>query len=268
MKFSEEQLHRYARHIILPNVGGRGQHRLLASRVAVVGAGGLGSPALLYLAAAGVGTIEILDDDVVDLSNLQRQVIHAQDRIGMAKTASARAAMNAINPEVSVIEHRVRLLEDNALGLLMDADLVLDGSDNFATRYLVNDACHFLKKPLVSGAMFQFEGQVAVFPHDGVGPCYRCLFPEPPPPGAVPSCQEAGIFGALCGVVGSIQAVEAIKVLLSIGETLAGRLLLFDALSADFRTLSIRRNEDCALCGNAPSIRELKAISGTPPCER
>lgn len=257
--FTELQLERYARHIVLPKVGGKGQRRLLASRVFVVGAGGLGSPILMYLASAGVGTIEVIDDDLVDLSNLQRQIVHATPRVGTPKVESAARAIAEINPDVRVITHRERLTRHNALALFAHADLILDGSDNFPTRFLVNDAAWMLRKPLVSGAMFRFEGQVTVFPNDGGAdsPCYRCVFPEPPPPGLVPTCQEAGIFGSIPGVIGSIQATEAIKILLGLGEPLAARLLLFDALEMRFREVRLHRDPACALNGDAPTITEL-----------
>lgn len=264
--FSDDQLHRYARHIILPQVGGRGQRRLLESRVAVVGAGGLGSPALMYLAAAGVGTLDVIDADRVDLSNLQRQVLHTTDRVGAFKTTSATTAIAALNPDVRVVEHCVWLTADNALDVLANADVILDGSDNFPTRYLVNDAAFFLKKPLVNGAMFRFEGQVTVFPNDGAAesPCYRCLFPEPPPRDLVPSCQEAGILGCVPGVIGSMMACEAIKLLLGIGEPLKGRLLVFDALTMRTREVKLRRNTRCVLNGDAPTQRRLLDDYGAP----
>ncbi|MCC6546808.1 molybdopterin-synthase adenylyltransferase MoeB [Candidatus Sumerlaeota bacterium] len=257
--FSDDQLERYARHIILPQIGGKGQRRLLDSRVFVVGAGGLGSPILLYLAAAGVGTIDVIDSDRVDLSNLQRQIIHDTARIGQPKVESARAAIGALNPDVKLNVLRERLTRDNALSLMRDAQVVLDGSDNFATRYLVNDACWFLKKPLVSGAMLRFEGQVTVFPMDGGAdsPCYRCLFPEPPPADLIPTCQEAGVLGVLPGVIGSLQATEAVKLLLGIGNSLVGRLLVYDALDMTFRTIKLHRDKHCALNGDAPTQNEL-----------
>lgn len=258
-RFSDDQLHRYARHIILPQVGGKGQSRLLESRVFVVGAGGLGSPVILYLAAAGVGTIEVVDGDRVDLSNLQRQVLHTTPRVGAKKIESARAAVAELNPDVKLIGHDTWLNKENILGLLANADVVVEGSDNFATRFLVNDACHMLGKPLVSGAMFRFEGQVSVFPHDRKpdSPCYRCLFPEPPPPGLVPTCQEAGIFGSVAGVVGSLQATEVLKLLLGIGQSLAGRLVICDLLATTFREIRLHRDPECALCGDHPTIMEL-----------
>lgn len=264
--FRDDQLHRYARHIILPQVGGRGQRRLLDARVAVVGAGGLGSPALMYLAAAGVGTLDVIDADRVDLSNLQRQVIHTTERVGALKTASAAAAIAALNPDVRVVEHAAWLTPANALDLLANADVILDGSDNFPTRYLVNDAAFALRKPLVNGAMFRFEGQVTVFPNDGGAdsPCYRCLFPDPPPPDLVPSCQEAGILGCVPGVLGSMMACEAIKLLLGIGEPLRGRLLVFDALAMRTREVKLRRNPRCVLNGDAPSQHGLLSDYGAP----
>ncbi|HLC18168.1 MAG TPA: molybdopterin-synthase adenylyltransferase MoeB, partial [Thermodesulfobacteriota bacterium] len=230
MDFSEEQIERYSRHIILPEVGGRGQARLLKSRVFVLGAGGLGSPSLLYLAAAGVGTIGIADGDCVDLSNLQRQIIHSTEDVGTPKVESAKKTIEGLNPDVKVVPFHARLTVENIRDVIRDYDVVLDGSDNFPTRYLMNDAAFFERKTLVSGSMFRFDGQVSVFkPHDGQ-PCYRCLYPEPPPKGMVPSCQEAGVLGALAGVIGVLQAVEAVKEVLGIGETLAGNLLIFDAL--------------------------------------
>jgi adenylyltransferase/sulfurtransferase len=261
--FSGDQLERYARHIILPQVGGKGQRRLLESHVVVVGAGGLGSPVLLYLAAAGVGTITVVDPDRVDASNLQRQVIHATSRLGFPKVHSAMEAISDLNPDVEVIALNEWLDADNIRGVFEHADVIVEGSDNFPTRYLVNDAAHLMRKPLVSGAMFRFEGQVTVFPNDGgpASPCYRCLFPEPPPRDAVPTCQEAGILGCVPGVIGSIQATEVVKLLLGIGETLAGRLLVYDALLMTFRSVKVRRNPECPLCGEEPSIRGIVPIS-------
>lgn len=267
-KFRNDQIERYARHIILPQVGGRGQRRLLDSKVFVAGAGGLGSPIILYLAAAGVGTIIVADDDEVSLSNLQRQVLHTTTRIGEAKTASAARTVAELNPDVHLIAHKTRLDAGNVRELISGADVVLDGTDNFPTRYLLNDACHMERKPLVSGAIFQFEGQVAVFRHDGGenSPCYRCLFSEPPPPGAVPSCQEAGVFGAIAGIVGTIQATEALKLILDIGEALSGRLLMIDALAMKFREIRVRRDAACALCGASPTIRELVMLEDPQTC--
>ncbi|MBM3487894.1 MAG: molybdopterin-synthase adenylyltransferase MoeB [Alphaproteobacteria bacterium] len=256
MEFSDAQLQRYARHIILPEVGGVGQEKLLAGRVLVVGAGGLGAPLLLYLAAAGVGTLGVVDDDVVELSNLQRQVIHATERIGVAKVESARTALAAVNPEVRVRTHRMRLDASNVRALLADYDIIADGSDNFETRFLLNDACHFARKTLVSAAILRFEGQVATFKshlgHDF--PCYRCLFREPPPPGLVPTCSEGGVFGALAGAVGSLQAIEVLKEIMGIGETLAGGLVVYDALTQTFRKMKLRRDPSCPLCGDRPTI--------------
>jgi len=257
--FTEEQIERYSRHIILPEVGAEGQSKLLESKVFMIGAGGLGSPVAYYLAAAGVGTIGIADADVVDSSNLQRQIIHNQDRIGMPKVESARETMQALNPDVKVNTYNYFITEDNVREIIRDYDLIIDGCDNFPTRFLVNDACYFEKKPLISGAMFRFEGQVATFkPHQGKdAPCYRCLYPEPPPAGLVPSCSEAGILGALAGAVGTIQAVEAIKELLGIGESLAGRLMVFDALRMEWKKLKLHKDPACPLCGENPTITEL-----------
>jgi len=257
--FTEEQIERYSRHIILPEVGAEGQSKLLNAKVFMIGAGGLGSPVAYYLAAAGVGTIGIADADVVDSSNLQRQIIHNQDRIGMPKVESARETMQALNPDVKVNTYNYFITEDNVREIIRDYDLIIDGCDNFPTRFLVNDACYFEKKPLISGAMFRFEGQVATFkPHQEKGaPCYRCLYPEPPPAGLVPSCSEAGILGALAGAVGTIQAVEAIKELLGIGDSLAGKLMVFDALRMEWKKLKLHKDPACPLCGENPTITEL-----------
>jgi thiazole biosynthesis adenylyltransferase ThiF len=258
-KFTEEQIKRYARHIILPEVGGKGQEKLLNSKVLVIGAGGLGSPAILYLAAAGVGTIGIVDFDVVDLSNLQRQIIHNTERVGTPKVESARKTVEMLNPDVKVITYNTRISKENIMDIIKDYDVVLDGTDNFPTRFLINDACYFAGKPLVSAAMLRFEGQVSVFDfrNKEKSPCYRCLFPEPPPPGLVPSCQEAGILGSIGGIMGCIQATEAIKLILGIGEPLMGKLLIMDALSMDFRKVKLRKDPNCPLCGEKPVIKEL-----------
>ena len=259
MDFREDQIQRYARHILLKEVGGEGQAALLGARVLVVGAGGLGSPLLLYLAAAGVGTIGVVDDDVVDLSNLQRQIVHATAAVGRPKVESAGETIAAINPDVRLIAHNQRLAVGNALELIGDYDLVADGSDNFATRFLVNDACYFARKPLVSGAILRFDAQISVFKSydGGDGPCYRCLFRAPPPPGQIPSCAEAGVLGALCGMVGSLQAAEVLKEILGIGESLSGSLLVVDALATVFRKIKVRRDPGCPLCGDAPTITDL-----------
>jgi sulfur-carrier protein adenylyltransferase/sulfurtransferase len=244
-----EQRDRYSRHVLLAEVGERGQTRLLESKVLLIGAGGLGSPAALYLAAAGVGTIGIVDYDVVDSTNLQRQILHNIDRIGMAKTESARETISALNPDVKVVTHNERLTADNALKIMRGYDVVLDGGDNFPTRYLVNDASLHLGVPVVHGSIFRFEGQVSVF-HPYQGPCYRCLFPEPPPPELAPSCAEAGVLGVLPGIIGSIEAMEAIKLLLDLGEPLTGRLLVYDALEEDFNTVRIGRDANCPACAD------------------
>ena len=259
MEFSDDQLHRYARHIILQEVGGTGQEKLLGAKVLVVGAGGLGSPVLMYLCAAGVGTIGVIDDDVVELSNLQRQIVHATSRIGEAKTASAAATLAEINPEVRVVTHNERLTAANVESLIAAYDVIADGSDNFATRYLVNDACYFGKRPLVSAAMLRFDGQIATFKAylGGDNPCYRCLFREAPPPGLVPSCSEAGILGALAGTLGSFQATEVLKEILHIGDSLSGSLILYDALSATFQKVSVKPDPDCPLCGPEATIHDL-----------
>lgn len=259
MDFTEEQIERYSRHIILPEIGGRGQARLLKSKVFVLGAGGLGSPSLLYLAAAGVGTLGVADGDSVDLSNLQRQIIHNTSRIGMPKVLSAKESIEAINPDVKVRPLHGRLTVDNIREVIREYDVVLDGSDNFPTRFLMNDAAFFESKPLISGSMFRFDGQVSVFKPAKGFPCYRCLYPEPPPKGLVPSCQEAGVLGALAGVIGVLQAVETVKELLGLGDGLAGHLLIFDALKMTFRKVKVRKDPECALCGDNPTINELKA---------
>jgi sulfur-carrier protein adenylyltransferase/sulfurtransferase len=254
--FTEEQIRRYHRHIILPPVGGRGQRKLLAARVLLVGAGGLGSPAALYLAAAGVGTLGIVDFDRVDLSNLQRQILHRTADVGRPKVESAASTLGAMNPDIQVVQHPVALTSENAFEILDAYDYVVDGSDNFATRYLINDAAVLTGKTIVHGSIYQFDGQVTVFrPHEG--PCYRCLFPAPPPPGAVPSCAEAGVLGVLPGIVGSLQALEAIKLILGIGKPLVGRLVIFDALEMEFTEVRIRRDPACPVCGDQPSITEL-----------
>ncbi len=258
--FSKAQLDRYTRHIILPQVGASGQARLLESSVLVVGAGGLGSPALLYLAAAGVGRLGVADYDQVELTNLHRQILHGTPDVGRAKTESAAERLTAINPEVTLELFPERLESDNALDLVSGFDLIVDGSDNFPTRYLLNDAAVLSGVPLVYGAISQFEGQLSVFhaDRDGtLGPCYRCLFPEPPLPGTVPSCAEAGVFGVLPGIIGSLMASEAIKLLLGIGEQLVGRLLHLDALTLETFTITVARNHQCAVCGDSPSVREL-----------
>jgi len=263
MDFTDTQLHRYSRHIILPEVGGVGQTRLLQSKVLVVGAGGLGSPLLLYLAAAGVGTIGIVDDDAVDLSNLQRQVIHDEASLGLPKVESAAARMRALNPDVRVEPHQTRINKDNALDLIGRYDLVADGSDNFATRFLLNDACYFARRPLVSAAMLRFDGQVSTFkaferaPGGDHKPCYRCIFREPPPRGMVPSCSEGGVLGALAGLVGTMQATEVLKELLGIGESLAGSMLMIDALHASFHRIAVKPDPECPLCGAHPTITDL-----------
>jgi adenylyltransferase/sulfurtransferase len=255
----DQELERYARHILLPEIGGAGQNRLLGAKVLVIGAGGLGSPVILYLAAAGVGTIGIIDDDAVDLSNLQRQIVHATEHIGTAKTDSAAKAVAAINPGVTVIPINQRLDAGNAAAIIADYDIIADGSDNFETRFLVNDACHFAKKTLVSAAILRFDGQLSTFKtYAGDGhPCYRCLFSEPPPPGLVPTCAEAGVMGALCGVMGSLQAAEVIKEITGAGESLSGSLLIFDGLRTEFRKIKMHPDPGCALCSPDATIKAL-----------
>ena len=266
LDFSEAELHRYSRHILLQEVGALGQARLRAARVLVVGAGGLGAPLALYLAAAGVGTLGLVDHDALELSNLQRQVIHANARIGRNKAESAAETLAGLNPEVRVEVHARRLDAATAEALIPRYDIVCDGTDNFPTRFLLGDACHLLGRPLVSAAVLRFEGQLSVYQgHRGAPfPCHRCLHPEMPPEGLVPSCSEAGVLGAVTGVMGTLQATEVLKLILGIGETLAGRLLLWDALDARFRTITLRRDPACPLCGEAASIRDLSAHAGIP----
>lgn len=264
MPLSDEDLERYARHLVLREVGGPGQARLREARALVVGAGGLGSPVILYLAAGGVGTIGIVDFDRVSLSNLQRQIAHRTVDVGRQKTESARDAAQALNPGVQIEAHSERLTAANALALIGRYDVVADGSDNFATRFLVNDACFFAKKTLVSAAVTEFDGQLATYkPHAGDYPCYRCLFAEPPPPGSAPSCSEAGILGAAAGVMGTLQALEVMKEIIGVGETLAGQLLIYDALSTRFRTVRVRRDPACVLCSEHPTIRDLAWASAS-----
>jgi len=255
-QFTNEQKIRYSRHTLLPEVGEAGQAKLLQSKVLLIGAGGLGSPAALYLAAAGVGTVGIVDFDVVDLSNLQRQILHNEDRIGMAKVESARETIKKLNPDVNVIAYNEPLNSENVEQIIAGYDVIVNGCDNFPTRYLINDAAVMAGKPLVDGSIFQFEGQLTVYNHEG-SPCYRCLYPAPPPPGEVPSCAEGGVLGVLAGIIGSLQALEAIKILLGMEEHLGGRLVLFDALATDFREVRIRRNSTCPVCGDEPTITEL-----------
>ena len=254
-----EQTLRYARHTMLPEVGEEGQAKLLRSRILCLGAGGLGSPSGLYLAAAGVGTLGFVDDDVVDASNLQRQILHATDRVGMPKVESARAAIAKLNPDVKVIAHQTRLASDNVLDIIKDYDLIVDGADNFPTRYLINDAALKLGKPVIHASIYRFEGQVTTFlPFDG--PCYRCLYPSPPPPDMAPSCQEAGVLGVLCGVIGTLQATEAIKVVLGAGKSLSGRLLMFDALNLKFREMKVRHDPTCPVCGDGKRPEDIELI--------
>src|SRR6202046_1185155 len=254
-ELTHDDLTRYSRHLILPEVGVEGQRKLKAARVLCVGTGGLGSPLALYLAAAGVGTLGLVDFDVVDASNLQRQIIHSTADIGRKKLYSAEEKLKALNPALNVVKHETMLSSENALDILKDYDVVADGTDNFPTRYLVNDACVLLGKPNAYGSIFRFEGQASVF-STKEGPCYRCLYPEPPPPGLVPSCAEGGVLGVLPGVIGTIQAMEVIKLILGIGEPLIGRLLFIDALGMNFRTLKLRKNPNCPACGTH-EIKEL-----------
>jgi molybdopterin/thiamine biosynthesis adenylyltransferase/rhodanese-related sulfurtransferase len=253
---SVDEVKRYSRHLIIPDVGMTGQKRLKNAKVLVVGAGGLGSPALLYLAAAGVGTLGVVDFDVVDESNLQRQIIHGVSDVGKSKAQSARDSIREVNPYVNVVLHEERLDSDNVMGIFEPYDLIVDGTDNFATRYLVNDACVLLHKPYVWGSIYRFDGQASVFWAD-YGPCYRCLYPEPPPPGMVPSCAEGGVLGVLCASIGSIQVNEAIKLITGIGEPLAGRLMIYDALEMTYRTVKVNKDPECAVCGKNPTVTEL-----------
>ena len=256
MDFTEEQIQRYSRHILLPEVGGTGQQKILDAKVLLIGAGGLGCPVGYYLAAAGVGTIGVVDDDVVELSNLQRQIAHSMATIGKPKTESLKNTLEALNPDVNVVGVNGRVNSDNIMDIIKDYDIVVDGSDNFPTRYLVNDACVLSGKPLVSGAILRFEGQVTtIIP--GEGHCYRCLFEEPPPPGLVPSCQEAGVLGVLPGVVGGLQATEVLKLILGKGEPLSNKLLLYSALESNFRKVRVPKNPDCPVCGEKPTITEV-----------
>lgn len=258
-EITDAELERYARHVILPEVGEEGQAKLLRSKVLVIGAGGLGAPALLYLAAAGVGTLGVIDDDEVDITNLQRQVIHTTPRIGVNKAASAKESIAALNPEITVEIHETRLSAANAAELIGAYDLVIDGSDNFETRYLLNDACFLAGKPLVSAALLRFEGQISTYKaHEGEGhPCYRCLFPAAPAPGTVPRCDQAGIFGAIAGIMGSLQAAEALKELLGLGNGLSGRLVTYDALAGRFHETRFKKDPACALCGPQATITDL-----------
>ncbi|MBI4680072.1 MAG: molybdopterin-synthase adenylyltransferase MoeB [Nitrospirae bacterium] len=260
MDFTAEQLQRYSRHIILPGVGGKGQKKISDAKVFIIGAGGLGCPVGYYLSAAGVGTIAFIDNDNVELSNLQRQIAHSMKTLGMNKADSAKKTFEALNSDVNVIAIKDRITNKNILDLIKNYDIIVDGSDNFPTRYLVNDACVMLKKPLVSGAILRFEGQVTtILP--GEYPCYRCLFEDPPPPGLVPSCQEAGVLGVLPGVIGALQATEVLKLILGKGKPLAGQLLIYDALGTNFRKVKIPKNPDCAICGKDPKIKELNDYS-------
>ena len=256
-QLTPSQVERYSRHLIMPNVGSVGQRKLINSKILVVGAGGLGSPVSLYLALAGVGTIGIIDFDVVEITNLQRQILHEDSDIGRRKVISAKETLERHNPEVNVVTHETPLNADNAMDIISNYDIVINGADNFATRYLLNDATQLAGKILVSAALLRFEGQLFTFKPDSVGPCYRCVFAEPPPPDLVPRCEQAGIFGALCGVMGSLQATEVLKELVGIDDSLAGHMLLYDALGSTFRKIKLKRDPDCKLCGNNPAITDL-----------
>ena len=270
MTFTPDQVRRYARHIILPGIGGDGQRKLLEASVLVIGAGGLGSPAAMYLAAAGVGRLGLVDFDEVELSNLQRQLLHDTSDVGRPKVDSGADRLRGLNPDVEVVTHRTHLSNQNAFDVLGGYDVIVDGTDNFPVRYLVNDACQMLGKPLVYGSIFQWEGQASVFLPGRETPCYRCLFPEPPPPGSVPSCAEGGVFGVLPGIIGSIQAVEAIKLIVGVGEPLVGKLLMYDATRNEFTTVKLRWDPDCPVCGKHPTVTELidyEAFCGLPARE-
>lgn len=256
MPLTNEQIQRYSRHLIMPEVGVDGQEKLLRAKILLIGAGGLGSPLGLYLAAAGVGTLGLVDFDLVDFSNLQRQVIHGTTDVGRPKVESARDRISSINPEVKVNLYQERISRSNIMNIVKDYDIVIDGTDNFPTRYLVNDACVFAKKPLIYGSIFRFDGQATVF-KTPEGPCYRCLYPEPPPPGMVPSCAEGGVLGILPGIIGVMQATEAIKLILGKGEPLIGRLLLFNAMEMRFREVTLHRDPECPVCGENPTIKDL-----------
>lgn len=256
MNFTNEQIERYSRQIILPNVGGKGQEKILKAKVLIIGTGGLGAPCSFYLTAAGIGKIGLVDSDKVELNNLQRQIVHTTQDIGIPKTESGKKRLTALNPDVQVETYAIRLDSTNILGIISEYDIIVDGSDNFPTRYLVNDACVLSKKPLVHAGIFRYDGQImTILP--GEGPCYRCLFAEPPPPGAVPSCQEGGILGAVAGVLGVLQANEVLKFILGTGELLSGRLLIFNALDSTFRAVKVPKDNDCLVCSSHPKITKL-----------
>ncbi len=268
--FTPEQVQRYARHLILPEVGGAGQRKLLNTGVLLLGAGGLGSPAAMYLAAAGIGRIGIVDFDDVDASNLQRQILHGTNDVGRPKAESAAETLRGLNPDVEVVEHRIHVNSENALDVFRPYDVIVDGTDNFPTRYLANDAAFFLAKPLVHGAIYRFEGQLSMFDAARGTGCYRCLFPTPPPPGSVPSCAEAGVFGVLPGIIGSMMAFETIKHVLGIGEGLIGKLLIFEGIDMEFRKVNLRRSPACPLCGDEPTVTGLidyEVFCGAPALE-
>lgn len=256
MTLRDDQIERYSRQIILPNFGGKGQEKLLNAKILVIGAGGLGSPCALYLASAGIGRIGLVDSDKVELNNLQRQIVHSTQNVGKPKVESAKERLKAINTDIEVIPYNIRLSSQNIMDIIKDYDMIVDGSDNFPTRYLVNDACVLLKKPFSHGGIFRFDGQaITILP--GQSACYRCLFPEPPPPGLVPSCQEAGILGAVAGVIGTIQANEVLKYVLGLGNLLAGKLLIFNALDSTFRHVKVPKDPNCPVCGKNPTITKL-----------
>lgn len=266
MEFNDEQVIRYARHIILNEVGVEGQKKIRDAKVLVIGAGGLGSPLIYYLAAAGVGKLGIVENDVVDLSNLQRQILHDSNHLGVHKGESAKEKVNALNPDVEVVLYKTFIDETNAMDIIKDYDIVADGTDNFQSRFLINDACYLLNKPLVHGAVLRFEGQVSVFVPGENNPCYRCIYEEAPPPGFTPTCKEAGVLGSVVGVIGTIQATEVLKLILGVGEPLIGKLLVYDALSGEFNKFNVSKNKNCPLCGINPKIKDLKTVDYTYSC--
>ena len=262
LSFTEDELKRYSRHILVPEIGVKGQKKIKAAKVLVVGTGGLGSPVSLYLAATGVGTLGLVDDDVVDFSNLQRQIVHSTPDVGRPKVVSAKEKLSALNPDIKIVAHQERFTAKNALELIKDYDIVVDGVDNFSTRFIINDACVMSGKPFVHGGVLQFFGQVMTYV-PGEGPCYRCIFHEPPPAGAAPTCQEAGVLGVLPGTIGTLQATEVLKYILGQGQLLTGRLMTYDGLAMSFREVKLNKNEDCAVCGKEPSITELRDYEET-----
>ena len=266
MNFTDEQIMRYARHIVLSEIGAKGQEKLLNSKVLIIGAGGLGSALIYYLAAAGVGKIGIVENDVVDISNLQRQIIHDTNHLGVHKGESAKEKVNSLNPDVEVVLYKTFIDNKNALDIIKEYDVIADGSDNFQTRFLINDACYLLNKPLVHGAVLRFEGQLSVFVPSENNPCYRCIYEEAPPPGFAPTCKEAGVLGSVVGTIGTLQATEVIKLLTGVGEPLIGKLLVYDALTATFNKFKVAKNPNCPLCGKNKTIKDLNTVDYTYSC--